>query len=356
MPLSGYESAVRLGCFGGVLLLMALWEVLAPRRRLTVGRPLRWFSNLGLVALDTLAVRFLAPLGVMGVAEAAAERGWGLFNNVALPAWLAVVLAVVALDLAIYLQHVLFHAVPLLWRLHMVHHADLDFDATTGVRFHHHRDPPVAGHQDRRRWSCWVRQPWPCWSSRCCSTRTSLFNHGNVRLPAWLDRLLRLVVVTPEMHRVHHSVHPRETNSNFGFNLPWWDYLFGTYKSQPADGHEGMTVGLAQFRDEWVERLHWMLLLPFLGRVGGYPVNRRGDGDDSPQKATAPLAEGPSQSSVAAAGQERGDRPLGRIGDDPVGNVLPAGTSVRALREVVLESDSLPGLRRECGEGERAGT
>jgi sterol desaturase/sphingolipid hydroxylase (fatty acid hydroxylase superfamily)/uncharacterized membrane protein YdjX (TVP38/TMEM64 family) len=282
MPLAGYESAVRLGCFGGVLLLMALWEALAPRRRLTVGWPMRWFSNLGLVALDTLAARFLAPLGVVGVAVAAEARGWGLFHNVALPAWLAVALAVVALDLAIYLQHVMFHAVPLLWRLHMVHHADLDFDTTTGVRFHTLEILLSLGIKA----AVVLLLGAPALAVlvfEVLLNATSLFNHGNVCLPAWLDRALRLVVVTPEMHRVHHSVHPRETNSNFGFNLPWWDYLFGTYKSQPSDGHEGMTVGLEQFRDEWVDRLHWMLLLPFIGRIGEYPVNRRGS--DPPRNA-----------------------------------------------------------------------
>lgn len=285
MAVLSHEPVVRFACFAGVLLLMALWEALAPRRRLTVRRPARWFSNLGLIVLDTLVVRFLAPLGALGVAVLAAQRGWGLFNNVALPGWLAVALSVVALDLAIYFQHLMFHAVPLLWRLHMVHHADLDFDATTGVRFHTLEillsllikmaavillgAPAVA-----------------VVIFEVLLNATSLFNHGNVRLPAALDRVLRLVVVTPEMHRVHHSVRPRETNSNFGFNLPWWDYLFGTYRAQPADGHEGMTVGLAQFRDERVaDRLHWMLLLPFVGRPGAYPLGRRegGGGPEGPE-------------------------------------------------------------------------
>jgi sterol desaturase/sphingolipid hydroxylase (fatty acid hydroxylase superfamily) len=275
MTIPAHEPAIRLGCFGGVLLLMALWEALAPRRRLTLGRPWRWFSNLGLVGIDTLAARFLAPLGAVGVALLAEERGWGLFHNVAVPDWLAVALSVVALDLAIYLQHVMFHAVPLLWRLHMVHHADLDFDATTGVRFHTFEILLSLGIKAAA--VVLLGAPAPAvLAFEVLLNATSLFNHGNVRLPAWLDRPLRLVVVTPEMHRVHHSTRPRETNSNFGFNLPWWDYLFGTYKAQPADGHEGMTIGLAQFRDAWVDRLHWMLLLPFLGRVGDYPVNRRG--------------------------------------------------------------------------------
>jgi sterol desaturase/sphingolipid hydroxylase (fatty acid hydroxylase superfamily) len=276
MDVFRYEPVFRLGCFAGVLLLMVLWEVMAPRRRVTVGRPARWASNLGLTALNTLAVRFLVPLGAVGVALLAHEHGWGLLNNVSLPAWLAVVLAVVALDLFIYLQHVLFHAVPLLWRLHMVHHADLDFDATTGVRFHTVEillsmgikiaavvllGAPAAG----------------VVAFEVLLNATSLFNHGNVRLAGRLDRVLRLFVVTPEMHRVHHSVIPRETNSNFGFNLPWWDFLFGTYTSQPAEGHEGMTIGLEQFRDEkQADRLHWMLLLPFVGRPGENPVNRQG--------------------------------------------------------------------------------
>jgi sterol desaturase/sphingolipid hydroxylase (fatty acid hydroxylase superfamily) len=270
-----HEPIIRLGCFAGVLLLMALWEFLAPRRQLTVRRAVRWSSNLGLVALNNLAVRFIAPLGAVSAAVVAEERGWGVFNNLALPAWLSVALTVVVLDLIIYMQHVMFHAVPLLWRLHMVHHADLDFDATTGVRFHTLEillslliklaavvllGAPALG----------------VLLFEVTLNATSVFNHGNVRLPAWLDRLLRLVVVTPEMHRVHHSVITRETNSNFGFNLPWWDFLFGTYKAQPTDGHERMTIGLEQVRDEKrADRLHWMLLLPFVGRSGEYPVNRR---------------------------------------------------------------------------------
>jgi sterol desaturase/sphingolipid hydroxylase (fatty acid hydroxylase superfamily) len=271
-----HEPIIRLACFVSVLLLMALWEFLAPRRRVTVRRPVRWTSNMGLSALNTLAVRFLVPLGAVGTALLAQERGWGLLNNVSLPVWLAVVLAVVVLDLIIYLQHVMFHAVPLLWRLHMVHHADLDFDATTGVRFHTIEIVLSMG----IKMGAVVLLGAPVVAVvafEVLLNATSLFNHGNVRLPAWFDRLLRLFVVTPEMHRVHHSVIPCETNSNFGFNLPWWDFLFGTYKAQPVEGHERMTIGLEQVRDEkQADRLHWMLLLPFLGRSGEYPVNRRG--------------------------------------------------------------------------------
>jgi sterol desaturase/sphingolipid hydroxylase (fatty acid hydroxylase superfamily) len=292
-----HEPIIRLGCFASVLLLVAIWEALAPRRRPTVGRPVRWLSNLGLVALDTLLVRFLVPLGAVGMALLAAERGWGVFNNVPVPAWLAVALAVVALDLVIYLQHVMFHAVPLLWRLHMVHHADLDFDATTGVRFH----PVEILLSLGIKLGAVTLLGAPALGVllfEVLLNATSLFNHGNVRLPAWLDRVLRLLVVTPEMHRVHHSVRPRETNSNFGFNLPWWDYLLGTYRAQPAEGHEHMTIGLKQFRDERVaDRLGWMLVLPLLGPEGDYPLNRRGP--DAPRDGH-PETRSPAHEPAAA--------------------------------------------------------
>jgi sterol desaturase/sphingolipid hydroxylase (fatty acid hydroxylase superfamily) len=288
MSVISHESAIRLGFFSGVLALMAAWEVLAPRRRLTTARPVRWLSNLGLVALDTAAVRLLVPLGAVGMAVVAEERGWGLFHNLPLPGWLAAALAVVALDFAIYLQHVLFHAVPALWRLHMVHHADLDFDVTTGVRFHTLEILLSMGIK-MAAVALLGAPALAVLTFEVLLNATSMFSHGNVRLPPRLDRVLRLVVVTPEMHRVHHSADPRETNSNFGFNLPWWDYLLGTYRARPAEGHEGMTIGLAQLRDERrAERLHWILLLPFIGRPGDYPVNRPGAAP--PQGPDAPAA------------------------------------------------------------------
>jgi sterol desaturase/sphingolipid hydroxylase (fatty acid hydroxylase superfamily) len=261
------EPLVRLGCFVGVLVLMAFWEWRAPRRILLIQRRVRWFSNIGLATINTLIVRLLVPLGVVGLAALGEERGWGLFNNFALPAWLLVTLALVLLDLAICLQHVLFHAVPFLWRLHRVHHADLDFDTTTGVRFHTIEIVLSVGIKA----VVVIALGTPALAVlifEVLLNATSLFNHGNVRLPTWLDPLLRWVLVTPDMHRVHHSVLPSETNSNFGFNLPWWDYLFGTYKAQPVRGHTGMTLGLEQDRDERkVERLLGMLLLPFIRRA-----------------------------------------------------------------------------------------
>jgi sterol desaturase/sphingolipid hydroxylase (fatty acid hydroxylase superfamily) len=272
------EPGIRLGCFIGVFVAMAAWELLAPRRNLSVAKPLRWASNLGLVVVNSLLLRLVATLGAVGVAFFAEARGWGLFHNIAAPPWAAIAGSVVLLDLAIYLQHVMFHAVPLFWRLHMVHHADLDVDVTTGLRFHTVEILLSLG--IKAGVVMLLGAPTAAvLIFEVLLNATSMFNHSNVRMPLGLDRLLRLLVVTPDMHRVHHSIHARETNSNFGFNLPWWDFLMGTYRSQPADGHTGMTIGLTQFRDEsQADRLHRMLWLPLSGSTGEYPVNRRGGG------------------------------------------------------------------------------
>ena len=255
------EPLIRSGCFLGVLLVMALWELLTPRRQQAISRARRWPNNFGLVVLDTLVVRLLFPLAGVGIAFFAQSKGWGLFNIVPLPAWLTVPVTVILLDLMIYGQHVAFHAVPVLWRLHRMHHADLEFDVTTGVRFHPVEillsmaiklaailvlgAPPVA-----------------VLVFEVLLNATSMFNHGNVALPLRLDRFLRLIVVTPDMHRVHHSIDRRETDSNFGFNVPWWDSLFGTYRAQPAMGHARMTLGIDRFRDPRELRLDRMLLQP----------------------------------------------------------------------------------------------
>ena len=269
------EPSIRLSVFGGVFTVMIVWELLAPRRALTTTKPLRWSSNLGLILLNSLLLRPIAPLGAVGVAILAETRGWGLLQYLAMPGWLRVVAAVVLLDLTIYLQHVMLHAIPLLWRLHMVHHADLDLDVTTGVRFHTLEILLSFGIKG----AVVVLLGPPAVSVlvfEVLLNATSMFNHGNVRMPVWLDRAMRWFVVTPEMHRVHHSVLVAETNSNFGFNLPWWDFLLGTYRDQPAEGHTGMTIGLYQFRDPLrADRFHWMLLLPFVGKTGDYPINRR---------------------------------------------------------------------------------
>lgn len=271
-----YEPLIRMFCFLAILAAMAVWEVVAPRRRRHIPRLLRWTNNLGIVVFDTIVLRLAFPIVAVGMALLAEERGWGLFNVFDTPAWVAVVASILALDLAIYLQHVMFHAVPALWRLHRMHHADLEFDVSTGLRFH-----PVEILLSMGIKLLVVAALGPPAVAvlvfEVLLNATSMFNHGNVRIPPGLDRILRWIVVTPDMHRVHHSIHRNETNSNFGFNLPWWDRLLGTYRSQPKQGHEGMTIGIEQFRtprDLWLDR---MLIQPVLGPAGGYPLNRGED-------------------------------------------------------------------------------
>lgn len=255
------EPLIRLGFFAGVLAAMALWEALAPRRAQGIGRAWRWPNNLGVVVVDTIVVRLLFPTAAVGFAILAEERGWGLLNTIALPAWSEVVIAVVVLDLVIYLQHVLFHSVPALWRLHRMHHADLEIDVTTGVRFH----PIEIVMSMAIKIGVVTVLGAPALGVlvfEVILNATSMFSHSNARLPEALDRVLRWIVVTPDMHRIHHSVERRETDSNFGFNLPWWDWLFGTYRLEPKAGHEGMTLGIPQFRDAGELRLDRMLLQP----------------------------------------------------------------------------------------------
>jgi sterol desaturase/sphingolipid hydroxylase (fatty acid hydroxylase superfamily) len=267
------EPILRSGCFALVLVLMALAEIVLPRRPLACRRPLRWASNLGMHALNVLIVRALLPLGAVGVAVLADDRKWGLFNNLPIPRWLAVILAFLAFDFLIYLQHVMFHAVPALWRLHMVHHADHDVDFSTGLRFH----PLEILLSMGIKCAAVVLLGAPALSVllfEAALNATALFSHGNLRLQSWLDRAVRLVFVTPDMHRIHHSADAEETNRNFGFNFAWWDYLLGTYRAQPRESHESMSLGLRQFPDERVERLPDMLALPFRGDSGHYAITR----------------------------------------------------------------------------------
>jgi sterol desaturase/sphingolipid hydroxylase (fatty acid hydroxylase superfamily) len=268
--LARHEALIRFGVFFGLLAAMGLWETLAPRRPLRASRGFRWLNNLGLVAVDTLALRVLFPVLAVAFAEVARVRGWGAFNWLAAPAWVAVPVSFLALDFLIYLQHRLFHAVPALWRLHMVHHADPDIDATTGVRFH----PVEIVLSMLIKFAAIAVLGAPALSVllfEIVLNGTAVFNHANIRIPAGADRWLRRVVVTPDMHRVHHSVIVAETNSNFGFNFPWWDRLLGTYRDQPRDGHAGMTIGLKQFQGRLRQGLWWMLTLPLAGEPGAYP-------------------------------------------------------------------------------------
>ena len=272
------EPTIRLGFFLGVFALMAAWEVLAPRRARALSRRIRWTNNLALVALNTVLLRVLIPTAAVGLALVAEDRGWGVLYFAPPPYWVAVLLSVLVLDLAIYLQHVMFHAVPALWRLHRMHHADIDFDVTTGARFH----PIEILLSMVIKMGVVLALGPPALAVlifEVLLNATAMFNHANARLPLGLDRVLRWFLVTPDMHRVHHSITADETNSNFGFNLSWWDRLTGTYRAQPREGHEGMTIGLTQFRtprDEWLDR---MLVQPFKGETGDYPINRRGSGE-----------------------------------------------------------------------------
>ena len=278
----GQEPVIRLSFFLGVLVVMALWEVAVPRRRMEIPRLLRWSNNLALVVVDTLVVRVAFPVAAVGLAVLAQDNGWGLLNQFDLPGPVVFIIAILVLDLAIYLQHVLFHAVPALWRLHRMHHADLEFDVTTGLRFH-----PVEILLSMVIKLAVVMALGPPAVAvlvfEVVLNASSLFNHSNIRLPSKVDAVLRLFIVTPDMHRVHHSIRPYETNSNFGFNIPWWDRLMGTYLAQPSAGHEGMTIGIEQFRDRrslWLDR---MLVQPLLGPASGYAINRKQVSEDDPK-------------------------------------------------------------------------
>ena len=253
---------IRLIVAFAIFASVALWEVFAPRRKPAFGRLKRWPSNLGIVAVDALIVRALFPVALAGVALFAQQRGWGLFNAVAAPAWIAGLLSIVALDFVIWAQHVVFHRVPVLWRLHRMHHADLDYDLTTALRFH----PIEIVLSFLIKIAAVVALGAPAWAAlafEAILNGLAMFNHANATLPKALEPVVRALIVTPDMHRVHHSIEPTETHSNFGFNLSVWDRLFGVYREAPAKGHEGMTIGLPILRDEKELRLDRMLTQPF---------------------------------------------------------------------------------------------
>jgi sterol desaturase/sphingolipid hydroxylase (fatty acid hydroxylase superfamily) len=269
-----FEGAIRLAAFAAVFAAVALWEALAPRRRRSFGRRARWPHNLGLLLVDVTLVRVLAPGAAIAVAMTAAGSGWGLLNALALPGWAAIAAGIALLDLAIYFQHVMFHAVPALWRLHRVHHADLDFDVTTGARFH----PIEILISTAIKCAVIAALGAPVISVfvfEIVLNATAMFNHANASLPQRPERWLRWLVVTPDMHRVHHSVRYEESSSNFGFNLPWWDRLFGTYRARPRLGHDAMTIGVDAFRSPQDLRLDRLLVQPLLDTPGQYPITRR---------------------------------------------------------------------------------
>ena len=354
-----HEPTIRLAAFGGIFAAMALWEVLAPRRPQAVARLQRWPGNLGIVAVDTLLVRVLFPTAAVGMALVADARGWGLFRALELPDVVAIVAGVVLLDLAIYVQHVLFHAVPVLWRLHRMHHADLEIDTTTGVRFH----PLEIVLSMVIKFGVIAALGAPAAAVivfEVLLNGTSLFNHGNVRLPERIDRVLRWLVVTPEMHRVHHSIVRRETDSNFGFNLPWWDRLFGTYRAQPVAGHEVMTIGIEQFRDPRELRLDRLLTQPFRD-----DRQRRADGRPRwiEVDELSNRLNGGDMTVIDVRGPDEFTGPLGHIADAinlPVGELQGRLVEIDAFRHrpvtLVCRTDRrsarAEGLLRDTGFGD----
>lgn len=270
------EPVIRMAMMLGVLAIMATWEWVAPRRALSVSKAYRWSNNFGVIALGTLLTRLVVPAGAVGLAVFVESQGWGLLQVVNLPLWLTVLIAIVVLDFTIWAQHVMFHAIPTLWRLHRMHHADLDIDVTTGLRFH----PLEILLSFGIKATVIVALGVPAVAVllfEIILSSLAMFNHSNVRMPLAVDRVLRLLIVTPDFHRVHHSWYPHETNSNFGFNLSIWDRIMGTYRAQPDDGHDGMTIGINQFRDPKWERLDKMLIQPFVGPTNSYPLNQRGE-------------------------------------------------------------------------------
>lgn len=278
LALSGafrHEAATRLVLFAIVFAGMAVAEAVLPRRTRAFSRWSRWPSNLAISALNNIVLEILIPLSVISVAIFASHRRLGLLNLLALPHVIALVVAVLLLDLAIYAQHVMFHWIPALWRLHRMHHADLDFDATTGVRFH----PGEIVISMLIKMGVVLAigaSAGAVLTFEVLLNATSMFNHGNLAVPDALDRALRWIFVTPDMHRVHHSIVRDETNSNFGFNVPWWDWMMRTYRAQPAAGHIAMTIGLDDFRSREELNLLAMLTQPLRGATGNYPIASRG--------------------------------------------------------------------------------
>mgnify|MGYP005841518841 CR=1 FL=1 len=258
-----HETVLRLGVFLGVLIVMALAEAIFPRRARRQSRLNRWSINLALVVLGALAIRLLIPLAAVGAAMIADARGIGLFNLLNWPSAAGILLSVMLLDLAIYAQHVAFHRVPVLWRMHRMHHSDLELDVTSGLRFH----PAEYLLSMAIKIGVVLALGAPAAAVvifEVLLNATAMFNHGNLRLPGWLDRALRTVLVTPDFHIVHHSTERAEHDRNFGFNLTWWDYLFRTYQARPAKGPVALDVGLAPWRAPGQLTLPKLLIQPFI--------------------------------------------------------------------------------------------
>lgn len=268
------ETTIRLSIFLGAFVLLALWEWRWPKRELTQNKLKRWFNNIALMVTGTLLVRVVTPMAAIGVAYVVEKQHLGLANHFELPLWLEVVIVFVILDLAIYFQHAMFHVLPVMWRFHRVHHSDLDYDITTGVRFH----PVEILISVFIKMFLIVALGAPVLAVilfEIALNFMSMFTHCNIYLNEKMERVLRWFIVTPDMHRVHHSVQENETNSNFAFNISIWDRIFGTYRAEPEAGQLGMTIGMTQFREKKWQNYGGLLSTPFSSNVRGYAINYR---------------------------------------------------------------------------------
>ncbi len=260
-----HKTVIQTGSIVLAFCVLFLCENLFARRKFVYSRLLRILSNVGIAVLNNYILSISFPILAMGAAFLAKSNGWGLFNLLHWPGRAEILLCMLLMDLVIYIQHVVFHRLPWLWLLHRAHHADLELDVSSGIRFHPFEIFISMGIKIATILLLGA-PPLAVFFFELLLTLSAMFNHSNIFIPENLDRILRLFVVTPDVHRVHHSVHPDETNTNFGFNFPWWDRLFGTYRAQPRDGHSEMLIGIELFRSEKWLAFHQILLIPFLDR------------------------------------------------------------------------------------------
>ena len=269
-----YESYIRLGSFLGIFALLTIWEISSPKRELLHLRRFRWFSNIGLIVISSVLVRFILPTAAVGVALHVEQDNLGFLNHFDMPFAIHFFLAFILMDLAIYFQHVMFHALPMFWRFHRVHHSDLDCDITTGLRFH----PFEMVISILFKFVVIISIGVPVLAVvifEIILNAASMFTHSNIKMPLAIERIVRWFFVTPDMHRIHHSINENETNSNFGFFISIWDGLFGTYIKDPEKGHTNMQIGLRRFRKPKWQNLRWLIYLPFVSDIKGYAINKR---------------------------------------------------------------------------------
>ena len=269
-----YESYIRLGSFLGIFALLTIWEISSPKRELLQLRRFRWFSNIGLVVLSSVLIRFILPTAAVGVALHVEQEQLGFLNLYELPFIVQFIFAFILMDLAIYFQHVMFHALPLFWRFHRVHHSDLDCDITTGLRFHPFE--MIISIVFKFLIIASIGAPvLAVVFFEIILNAASMFTHSNIKIPSAIEKMVRWFIVTPDMHRIHHSIKENETNSNFGFFISIWDRLLGTYIQEPEQGHDNMQIGLQRFREPKWQNLRWLIYLPFVDKINDYSINKR---------------------------------------------------------------------------------